>query len=94
MARVTAFVMIKTEGRRASEVAQRIAEIEGVAEVYSVTGDHDLIAILHLPEYERLAEVVPDQIAMVEGVRETETTLAFRSYTRRELDTAFDIGLS
>ncbi len=94
MARVTAFVMIKTEGRRASEVAQRIAEIEHVAEVYSVTGPHDLIAILRLPAYEELAVVVPDQIAMIDGVTETETTLAFRAFTRRELDSAFDIGLS
>ena len=67
---VTAFVMIKTEGRRASEVAQRILEIEHVA------------------------EVVPDRIAVTEGVTETETTLAFRAFTRRELDSAFDIGLS
>jgi DNA-binding Lrp family transcriptional regulator len=91
---VTAFVMIKTEGRRASEVAQRVAEIEHVAEVYSVTGPYDLIVILRLPTYEQLAEVVPDQIAMTDGVTETETTLAFRAYTRRELDSAFDIGLS
>lgn len=91
---VTAFVMIKTEGRRASEVAQRVAEIEHVAEVYSVTGNYDLIAILHLPMYEQLAEIVPDRIAMIDGITETETTLAFRAYTRRELDSAFDIGLS
>ena len=91
---ITAFVMIKTEGRRTSEVAQRVAEIDGVAEVYSVTGDHDLIVILRLPEYDRLADVVPDQISALDGVRETETTVAFRAYTRRELDTAFDIGLS
>lgn len=91
---VTAFVMIKTEGRRTSEVAQRIAEIEYVAEVYSVTGAHDLIAILHLPTYEQLAEVVPDKISATDGVVETETTLAFRAFTRRELDSAYDIGLS
>ena len=91
---VTAFVMIRTEGRRTTEVAQRIAEVEHVAEVYSVTGVHDLIVILHLPTYEQLAEVVPDQISRIEGVVETETTLAFRAYTRRELDSAFDIGLS
>jgi DNA-binding Lrp family transcriptional regulator len=91
---LTAFVMIKTEVRRTSEVAQRIADLEHVAEVYSVTGEYDLIVILHLPTYEQLAEVVPDQIAMVDGVMETETTLAFRAYTRRELDSAFDIGLS
>ncbi len=91
---ITAFVMIKTEARRTSEVAQRIADLEHVAEVYSVTGEYDLIVILHLPTYEQLAEVVPDQIAMVDGVMQTETTLAFRAYTRRELDSAFDIGLS
>ena len=91
---VTAFVMINTEGRRASEVARRIAEVEHVAEVYSVTGGYDLIVILHLPSYEQLAEVVPDQIALIDGVIDTETTLAFRAYTRRELDSAFDIGLS
>ncbi|WP_026370253.1 Lrp/AsnC family transcriptional regulator [Kallotenue papyrolyticum] len=91
---VTAFVMIKTEGRRASEVAQRIAAIEHVAEVYSVTGDYDLIAILRLPDYERLAEVVPDQIAITDGITDTQTVLAFRAFTRRELDSAYDIGLS
>ncbi len=94
MAVVTAFVMIKTSGRSASAVGQQIAEVEGVAEVYSVTGEFDLIAVLRLPEYERIADIVPDHIATVEGVRETETTLAFRAYTRRELDSAFDIGLS
>ncbi|HEX6287679.1 MAG TPA: Lrp/AsnC family transcriptional regulator [Herpetosiphonaceae bacterium] len=91
---VTAFVMINIEKHRTSEVAQKIVEIEHVAEVYSVTGKYDLIAILHLPSYEQLAEVVPDQIAMVDGVTDTETTLAFRAFTRRELDSAFDIGLS
>lgn len=91
---VTAFVMIKTEGRRASEVAQRLADVEYVAEVYSVTGAYDLIVILRLPSYEQLAEVVPDKISMTDGVTETETILAFRAFTRRELDSAFDIGLS
>ncbi len=94
MGNVTAFVMITTEGRHTSDIAQRIAEVEGVTEVYSVTGAHDLIAILHLPDYERLADIVPDQIASIEGVKATETTIAFRAYTRRDLDTAFDIGLS
>jgi DNA-binding Lrp family transcriptional regulator len=94
VARVTAFVMVKTEGRRASEVARRVAEIEGVAEVYSVTGDYDLIAILHVPEYERIAEIVPDKIGMLEGITHTTTIMAFRSYTKSELDVAWDIGLS
>jgi DNA-binding Lrp family transcriptional regulator len=72
---VTAFVLINVENRRTSEVAQRIAEVEHVAEVYSVTGDYD-------------------QIALTDGVTETQTILAFRAFTRRELDSAYDIGLS
>ena len=91
---VTAFVHIKTAHKRASDIARRIAEVEHVAEVYSVTGPYDLIAILHLPSYEQLADVVPDQIAVIDGVTETETTLAFRAFTKRELDSAFDLGLS
>ncbi len=91
---ITAFVHIKTEGKRTGEIAQLIAEIPHVAEVYSVTGPYDLIAILQLPNYEQLAEVVPDQIGMTDGVTETETTLAFRAFTKRELDSAFDLGLS
>jgi DNA-binding Lrp family transcriptional regulator len=91
---ITAFVHIKTAHKRTGEIAQRIAEIPHVAEVYSVTGPYDLIAILHLPSYEQLAEVVPDQISMTDGVTETETTLAFRAFTKRELDSAFDLGLS
>lgn len=91
---ITAFVMVQVEGRRTGEVGQRLAEIEHVAEVYSVTGQWDLIAILRLPGYEQLAEVVPDQIALLDGVRQTETTLAFRQWTRNDLDSAFDIGIS
>jgi DNA-binding Lrp family transcriptional regulator len=91
---LTAFVMIKTEGRRTSEIAQRISDIEGVAEVYSVTGDFNLIAIVRLPEYDRLAEVVPDKIAVIDGVNQTTTILAFRSFSKSELDVAWDIGLS
>ena len=83
---ITAFVMVQVEGRRTGEVGQRIAEFEHVAEVYSVTGQWDLIVILRLPSYEQLAEVVPDQIALLEGVRQTETTLAFRQWTRTDLD--------
>lgn len=91
---VTAFVLIKSEGRRTSEVARQVAEIEGVAEVYSVTGDHDLLAILRLAEYEQLAEVVPDRIATTDGVLHTTTIMAFRSYSKGDLDVAWDIGLS
>ncbi|GAC1356373.1 MAG: Lrp/AsnC ligand binding domain-containing protein [Herpetosiphon sp.] len=91
---VTAFVQIKVEGRKPSEVAQEISRIHGVAEAYSISGEYDILVILKLPEYEQMAEIVPEQIATVVGVASTTTILAFRAYTRQELETAYDIGLS
>lgn len=91
---VTAFVLIKTAGRKPSEVAQQVMDIAGVAEVYSISGEWDVLAILRLAAYEQIAEVVPEQIAVVQGVASTTTILAFRAYTKQELEAAFDIGLS
>lgn len=93
-AMVTAFVLIKTAGRKPSEVAQQVMDIAGVAEVYSISGEWDVLAILRLAAYEQIAEVVPEQIAVVAGVAATTTILAFRAYNKQELEAAFDIGLS
>ncbi|MFN3374435.1 MAG: Lrp/AsnC ligand binding domain-containing protein [Chloroflexus sp.] len=65
-----------------------------VAEVYSVTGDYDIIAVLRVNDYESLDEAVPGGIARIAGVRHTTTVLAFRRYSRRDLEAGFDIGLS
>lgn len=91
---ITAFVQIKTAGRKPSEVAQQVMNIAGVAEVYSISGEWDVLAVLRLATYEQIAEVVPEQIAVVPGVAATTTILAFRAYNKQELDAAFDIGLS
>ena len=53
----TAFVMIQAERRRMQEVARRLAETPGVEEVYSVTGEWDIIAVLRLKDYDELAEI-------------------------------------
>lgn len=91
---VTAFVLIKTEAQRISEVAQAIAELPGVAEVYSVTGDFDIIAVLRTGAYEDLDEAVPGGITRIAGVMMTTTILAFRRYSRKDLEASWDIGLS
>ncbi len=91
---VTAFVFITCEPQRISDIAQAVAELPNVAEVYSVTGDYDIIAVLRVNDYESLDEVVPGGIARIAGVRHTTTVLAFRRYSRRDLEAGFDIGLS
>ncbi|GAA4945228.1 MULTISPECIES: Lrp/AsnC family transcriptional regulator [Nonomuraea] len=89
---VTAIVHINAEVDRIPEVAQTIAEIEGVSEVYSITGEYDLLAMVRVAAYEEIAEVVPGRINKVAGVLHTETHIAFRAYSKHDLDAAFSIG--
>lgn len=91
---LTAFVLITCESQRISEVAQAVAELPNVAEVYSVTGEVDIIAVLRIKEYESLDEAVPSGIARITGVTGTRTVLAFRRFARRDLEAGYDIGLS
>jgi DNA-binding Lrp family transcriptional regulator len=75
-----AFVLVKCELGRLEAVANAIMEIEGVSEVHSVTGDHDLLVKLYAPTYEEFGDLIPDRLQKVEGVRETVTLLAFRAF--------------
>ncbi|WP_019147847.1 Lrp/AsnC family transcriptional regulator [Timonella senegalensis] len=89
----TAIVMIDTEPALIPEVASEIAEVGGVAEVYSVTGEIDLIAIVRVSDHKDFADVIADKISKIHGVRRTQTYLAFREFSTKDLDEAFDIGI-
>lgn len=90
---ITAIVFVKADVARIPEVAEAIASLDGVSEVYSVTGQIDLIALVRVREHEEVASVVADRLNKVPGVSETETHIAFRSYSRHDLESAFSIGL-
>lgn len=90
---LTAIVLIDADVARIPEVAAAVADLEGISEVYSVTGDVDLIAIARVTRHEDLATVVADRIGKVEGVRGTRTYIAFQTYSRHDLEAAFAIGL-
>jgi DNA-binding Lrp family transcriptional regulator len=90
---ITAIVLIKTSVDRIPEIAETIAAIDGVSEVYSVTGQHDLVAMVRVRAHEDLAEVIPARVNKVPGVVSTETHIAFRTYSRHDLDAAFALGL-
>ena len=89
---ITAIVLVETDVDRIPEVAAQIAELEGVSEVYSVTGDVDLVVMVRVHEHEDLAGVIADRLSKVQGVRGTKTYLAFRAYSRHDLDAAFSLG--
>ncbi len=90
---ITAIVMINAEVDRIPEVAQAIAELDGVSEVYSVTGDADLIAMVRVRGHEDLADVIADRISKVDGILGTATHIAFRAYSRHDLEAAFSLGI-
>jgi DNA-binding Lrp family transcriptional regulator len=90
---VNAFVLVEGEPARLAELAEALVEIEGVAEVYSVAGDlADLVAVVRVREHEQLADVVTQHIAALEGVVSTTTLIAFRSYSKRDLEAIWDVG--
>jgi len=90
---ISAIVLISAEVDRIPEVAAAIANLNGVSEVYSVTGDVDLIAIVRVRHHEELADVIADQLNKVSGVLGTQTHIAFRTYSKHDLEAAFSLGL-
>jgi DNA-binding Lrp family transcriptional regulator len=90
---ITAIVLVNTEVDRIPEVAQAIAEIPGVSEVYSVTGDADLIAMVRVRVHDELADVIAGTLNKVPGVLATQTHIAFQAFSRHDLEAAFSLGL-
>jgi DNA-binding Lrp family transcriptional regulator len=90
---ITAIVLVHAAADRIPETAQAIADIDGVAEVYSCAGDVDLIAMVRVAEHDQLADVIAGQLSKVAGVTRTDTHIAFRSYSRRDTEATFSVGL-
>ena len=90
---ISALVLINVQRRLVNATAQALLEIPGVAEVYSVTGEYDLVAILRLSQHADLAEVVTERMTKLEGIVQTRTMIAFKAYSREDLEQAWDIGV-
>ena len=88
----TAIVFITTAVDRVTGVAEEVAALDGVTEVYSVTGDIDLVAMVRTRDVETIADVVTGQINKVAGVTGTQTHLAFRAHSSHDLEAAFSLG--
>lgn len=89
---ITAIVMVTVATDQIPEVAETIADIDGISEVYSVAGNVDLIAVVRVRAFEDVAEVIAGRVNKVPGVTDTETHIAFRAYSRHDLESAFAIG--
>ena len=90
---ITAIVMVRAAVERIPEVAQAIADLDGVSEVYSVAGDVDLVAMVRVREHAQLADVIAGRLNKVDGVRATQTHIAFQAYSRHDLERTFSLGI-
>lgn len=91
---ITAIVLVRADVTRIPETAEAIAQLPQVTEVYSVTGEFDLVAMVRVRAHEELADVIPGRLNKVDGVTHTETHIAFRTYSRHDLEAAFALGYS
>jgi DNA-binding Lrp family transcriptional regulator len=87
-----AVVLIKAERDAMSTLGGQLADIDGVAEAYSVTGEWDFVAIIRVPRHEQLAEVVMGQLVRLPGIGKTQTLVAFEAFSRHDLEAMFSIG--
>jgi DNA-binding Lrp family transcriptional regulator len=89
---ITAFVLVTVQPGSVVPLAERLLDVPGVTEVYSVAGPYDLIAIVRVKQHDDLAGVVSQHVANLPGVIRTETSIAFRAFSRRDLEALWSIG--
>jgi DNA-binding Lrp family transcriptional regulator len=89
---ITAIVQVRCSRDLIPQTAEAIAGIPGIAEVYSVSGDYDLMAVLKVKNYDDIAAVVTEQMVKIPGIVRTNTISAFRVYSRNDREAGFTLG--
>ena len=90
---VTAIILMQIERTKINSVAEKMVEINGISEVYSVSGNYDLVAIVRVASNDDLALLVTSKLRPLDGILKTETMLAFKAYSRHDLDAMFAVGM-
>jgi len=89
---IHAFVLMKAEREAMHSLGGKLADVEGVTEAYSITGEWDFVAIIRLRQAEELAELVTGRLSRIRGIRETHTMVAFEVFSQHDLEAMFSIG--
>ena len=90
---VSAVILLVVEKPKINEVAEKLVELPGISEVYSVAGQFDLVAIARVQDNEGIAAAVTNQMLKIDGIQRTETLIAFRAYSRYNLERMFAVGM-
>ena len=88
---VNALVMLKVQRDSVEKIAGEVADIAGVSEVYSVAGRYDLAVMIRVKDNEALADIVTGKLLKVKGITDSETHIAFRVYSRHDLESMFSL---
>jgi DNA-binding Lrp family transcriptional regulator len=88
---ITALILINAERTRIKDVAEQLADTDGISEVYSVSGRYDLVAMIRVKTSDELADLVTERLADVDGIEHTETMMAFQVYSRHDLEAMFSV---
>lgn len=88
---VTFIILMNIKSNRITEIAEQLADMREISEVYSVTGPYDLVAIVRSKTNDDVAELVNNHIGMIEGIKKTDTMLAFKTFSRHDLEAMFSI---
>lgn len=90
---VNAIVLLNVDSARINNVAEELVELDGISEVYSVAGQYDLVVMIRARDDEQIASLVTEQLLQVEGLISSETLIAFRTFSRHDLDGMFSVGM-
>ncbi|MCW8904295.1 MULTISPECIES: Lrp/AsnC family transcriptional regulator [Sedimenticola] len=88
---ITSIILLNVVRTRINEIAEQLAGMDEVSEVYSVTGNYDLVAIVRVEHNDDLARLVTDQLVKIDGIEKTDTMLAFKAYSRHDLEAMFSL---
>jgi DNA-binding Lrp family transcriptional regulator len=90
---LTAFILVKSTRESLTSLGPRLADVGGIAEVYTVTGEWDFVAIVRVREQDELADVVTQRLTRLEGVERTQTMVAFQQFSAHDLEAMFGLGM-
>ena len=90
---VNAVILLMVEKSKVNEVALKLVELPGISEVYSVAGHYDLVAIVRVRENDQIADAVTNHMLQIDGIQRSETLIAFRAFSRHDLDAMFSVGM-
>ena len=89
---VTSIILLNAQRTKINEVAEQLAAMDGISEVYSVSGNYDLVAIARVPSNDDLANLVTKKMVGIDAILKSETMLAFKAFSRHDLEAMFAIG--